>query len=281
MPVASFSGAPQLGVRRRVLSAPHHAYGGPDGFKRFVDACHQRGLVVILDVVYNHLGPEGNYLGLRALLHRLLLHPVGSGGQLRPANSDEVRRFVCDNALGWLRDYHVDGLRLDAVHAIIDTSATHLLEQMATRWRLEAEVGRPLFLIAESDLNDPRLCRPRARPAASGSTPSGATTSTTPCTSPSPARPTATTRTSGRSVASPAPWSGSSSTPAALQRVPGPHPRSSARTGLPPPNLPRLPAEPRPGGQPGHRRPVVAQTVGAGPAQRSAPRWSSPRRSCR
>ncbi len=163
LPVAEFSGRRNWGYDGVSLFAPHHAYGGPDGLKRLVDACHQRGLAVVLDVVYNHLGPEGNYLGIYGpYFTSFYSTPWGDAMNYDRADSDEVRRFAIDNALMWLRDYHVDALRLDAVHAIIDTSAVHLLEAIATEVEtLAAEVGRPLTLIAESDQNDPRLCRGR------------------------------------------------------------------------------------------------------------------------
>jgi maltooligosyltrehalose trehalohydrolase len=164
MPVCEFSGTRNWGYDGVHLFAPHHAYGGPDGMKRLVDGCHRRGLAVILDVVYNHLGPEGNYLGRYApYFTDFYVTPWGEAVNYDQAHSDEVRRFALDNALMWFRDYHVDALRLDAVHAVVDTSATHLLEQMAVEVaELEAEVGRPLTLIAESDQNDPRLCRARS-----------------------------------------------------------------------------------------------------------------------
>ena len=167
MPIAAFSGARGWGYDGVAIYAPHAAYGGPEGFKRFVDACHRRRLAVILDVVYNHLGPAGNYLGCFGPYftdrHRT---PWGDAVNLDGSGSDEVRRFFCDNALMWLRDYHVDGLRLDAVHAFIDSSAVHLLEQLTAEVRrLEAELGRHLVLIAESDLNDPRIVQ---HPAAGG-----------------------------------------------------------------------------------------------------------------
>ncbi|MGY6501848.1 MAG: malto-oligosyltrehalose trehalohydrolase [Acidimicrobiales bacterium] len=163
LPVAEFSGHRNWGYDGVCLYAPHQAYGGPDGLKRLVDACHSRGLAVVLDVVYNHLGPEGNYLGVYGpYFTDFYSTPWGEAVNYDRANSDEVRRFVLDNALMWLRDYHIDGLRLDAVHAIIDTTAVHLLEQMAVEVdELAAELGRPLTLIAESDQNDPRLCRQR------------------------------------------------------------------------------------------------------------------------
>jgi maltooligosyltrehalose trehalohydrolase len=163
LPVAEFSGARGWGYDGVDLFAPHHAYGGPDGLKRLVDAAHARGLGVVLDVVYNHLGPAGNYLPefgpyFSARHHTNWGHAVNFDGQ----GSDEVRRFVIDNALAWLRDYHCDGLRLDAVHAIVDDSATHILEELAVEvGALAAQVGRPLFVVAESDLNDPRFVRSR------------------------------------------------------------------------------------------------------------------------
>ena len=136
-------------------------YGGPDAFKRFVDACHARGLGVVLDVVYNHLGPSGAYLDRFA--------PYFGGStvwgpsvNLDGAHSEEVRRYIIDNALMWLRDFHVDGLRLDAVHALHDGRATHVLEQMAVEVEaLSTHVGRPLSLIAESDLNDAKMVTAR------------------------------------------------------------------------------------------------------------------------
>ena len=163
MPVAEFSGRRGWGYDGVDLFAPHDAYGHPDDLKRLVDACHARGLAVLLDVVYNHLGPAGNYLGRFGPYFNQRYHtPWGAAINLDAAGSDQVRRFFCDNALMWLRDYHVDGLRLDAVHALIDTSATHLLEQLADEVeRFSAAAGRHLVLIAESDLNDPRIVRRR------------------------------------------------------------------------------------------------------------------------
>ena len=163
LPVAEFAGARGWGYDGVDLFAPHSAYGGPDGLKQLVDACHNRGLGVILDVVYNHVGPEGAYLSrFGPYFTDFYSTPWGQAVNYDRPDADEVRRFAIDNALMWLRDYHVDGLRLDAVHAIIDSSAVHLLEQLATEVEdLAACVGRPLSLIAESDLNDPRLLRPR------------------------------------------------------------------------------------------------------------------------
>jgi len=163
MPVAEFSGGRGWGYDGVDLFAPHHAYGGPDALKRLIDAAHACGLGVVMDVVYNHLGPAGNYLPefgpYFSAQHRT---NWGEAVNFDGPGSDEVRRFVIDNALMWLRDYHCDGLRLDAVHAIVDHSATHILEELAVEVAaLAAHAGRPLFLVAESDLNDPRFVRSR------------------------------------------------------------------------------------------------------------------------
>ncbi len=163
LPVAEFSGARGWGYDGVDLFAPHHGYGGPEGLKRLVDACHGAGLGVVLDVVYNHLGPAGNYLAefgpYFSERHRT---NWGAAVNFDGPGSDEVRRFVLDNARQWLADYHFDGLRLDAVHAIVDDSALHILEEMATEVdALATHLGRPLFLVAESDRNDPRFVRSR------------------------------------------------------------------------------------------------------------------------
>jgi maltooligosyltrehalose trehalohydrolase len=162
MPVAEFSGDRGWGYDGVDLYAPHHAYGGPDGLKRLVDACHARGIAVLLDVVYNHFGPSGNYLaqfGPYQTSHYRT--PWGDAVNFDRRGSSEVRRFLCDNALVWLRDYHFDGLRLDAIHAIVDSSAVHFLELLAVEVaQLQAQLGRHLSLIAESNLNDPRIVRP-------------------------------------------------------------------------------------------------------------------------
>jgi maltooligosyltrehalose trehalohydrolase len=136
-------------------------YGRPDGFKRFVDACHARGLGVVLDVVYNHLGPSGAYLD-RFGPYFAGSNAWGPSVNLDGPHSEEVRRYVVDNALMWLRDFHVDGLRLDAVHALRDDRATHVLEQLAIEVEsLSTHLGRPLSLIAESDLNDAKMVTAR------------------------------------------------------------------------------------------------------------------------
>jgi maltooligosyltrehalose trehalohydrolase len=163
MPVAEFSGDWGWGYDGVDLFAPHHDYGGPEGLKQLIDACHLAGLAVLLDVVYNHLGPAGNYLSrFGPYFTDRYSTPWGPAVNLDDSGSAEVRRFLCDNALMWLRDYHFDGLRIDAVHAIFDASAIHFLEQLATEVdELQACTGRHAVLIAESDLNDPRVVTAR------------------------------------------------------------------------------------------------------------------------
>jgi maltooligosyltrehalose trehalohydrolase len=161
MPVAEFPGRRGWGYDGVHLFAPHHAYGSPDELKRLVDACHARGLAVLLDVVYNHLGPDGNYLGhFGPYFSNEYATPWGAAMNFDGGGSDEVRRFFCDNALHWLEQYRFDGLRLDAVHAFHDRSAVPFLEQLSREvHELEQKVARTKVLIAESDLNDPRLIR--------------------------------------------------------------------------------------------------------------------------
>jgi maltooligosyltrehalose trehalohydrolase len=165
LPVVEFSGNHGWGYDGVDLFAPHHAYGTPDDLKKLVDACHARDLAVILDVVYNHLGPSGNYLAKFAPYFTKRYAPTwGEALNYDGPDSENVRRFFCDNALMWLRDFHFDGLRLDAVHAIYDFSAQHFLEQLKLKVeQLSAQLGRHLVLIPESDLNDPRLLWPRER----------------------------------------------------------------------------------------------------------------------
>ena len=161
LPVNAFDGTTGWGYDGVAWGAVHEPYGGPDAFKRFVDACHAKGLGVLLDVVYNHLGPSGAYLDRFGpyFAGRTIWGPALN---LDGALSDEVRRYVIDNALSWLRDYHLDGLRLDAVHALVDKRATHVLEELASEVdALAAGVRRPLSLIAESDLNDAKLVTSR------------------------------------------------------------------------------------------------------------------------
>jgi maltooligosyltrehalose trehalohydrolase len=165
MPVAEFPGTRGWGYDGTCLFAPYHHYGTPDDLKRLVNACHERGLSVLLDVVYNHLGPDGNYLGQFGPYFTRVYHtPWGEAVNLDDAGSDEVRRFFADNARHWLETYHFDGLRLDAVHAFIDRRAEHFLEQLAREVHdLSERLGKRKVLIAESDLNDPRLLLPRRR----------------------------------------------------------------------------------------------------------------------
>jgi len=159
LPVNAFNGTHNWGYDGVLWYAVDETYGGPDAYQRFVDACHARGLGVIQDVVYNHLGPSGNYLPQFGPYLSETSNTWGSSINLaEPA----VRRYILDNALGWMRDFHVDGLRLDAVHALVDDSPKHLLQQLAEETdALSAFVGRPLTLIAESDLNDPVMITPR------------------------------------------------------------------------------------------------------------------------
>jgi maltooligosyltrehalose trehalohydrolase len=163
LPVAEASGTRGWGYDGADLWAPHHAYGGPEGLKRLVAACHGRGISVVLDVVYNHLGPAGNYLSeYGPYFTDNYKTPWGSAVNLDGAGSYGVRDYVISNALMWMRDYHIDGLRLDAVHAIYDQGALHVLEELSGAVaRLAGELGRKLWVIAESDRNDPRLCRSR------------------------------------------------------------------------------------------------------------------------
>lgn len=163
MPVNAFDGRWNWGYDGVLWYAVQESYGGPDGLQRFVDACHARGLAVALDVVYNHLGPSGNYLPRYGPYLAEDRNTWGQRLNLDGPGSDTVRRFIIDNALRWLRDFHIDALRLDAVHALGDRAATHLLAQLAAETEsLAAHLGRPLTLIAESDLNDPTLITPRA-----------------------------------------------------------------------------------------------------------------------
>ncbi|WP_022882306.1 malto-oligosyltrehalose trehalohydrolase [Gryllotalpicola ginsengisoli] len=164
LPVNAFNGTHGWGYDGVLWYAVHEPYGGPEAYQRFVDACHARGLAVVQDVVYNHLGPSGNHLpDFGPYLGSGAANTWGDALNLDGPLSDEVRRYIIDNAMYWLRDMHADGLRLDAVHALRDARALHLLEELAARVdELAAELGRPLTLIAESDLNDPKLIRSRA-----------------------------------------------------------------------------------------------------------------------
>lgn len=161
MPVAQFPGSRNWGYDGVFPYAVQNSYGGVDGLKKLVDACHDIGLAVILDVVYNHLGPEGNYLwGYGTYFTEKYRTPWGSAVNFDDAYSDGVRHYFVQNVLYWLENYHLDGLRLDAVHAIYDFGAKHILAEMAEAVaELEQKKGRQLYLIAESDLNDTRIIR--------------------------------------------------------------------------------------------------------------------------
>jgi len=164
MPLCPFPGRHGWGYEGVSPWAVHEPYGGPEALKRFVDRAHELGLAVILDVVHNHLGPSGNHLPrFGPYFTDAYTTPWGAAVNLDAPGSDEVRAFLIGSALAWLRDYRLDGLRLDAVHALYDTRARHFLEELSAAVDgLAAELGRPLSLIAESDLNNPRFITPRA-----------------------------------------------------------------------------------------------------------------------
>ncbi|MFS0717419.1 malto-oligosyltrehalose trehalohydrolase [Arthrobacter sp. 1P04PC] len=163
LPVNGFNGTHNWGYDGVLWYTVHEGYGGPAAYQRFVDAAHAAGLGVIQDVVYNHLGPSGNYLPrFGPYLKSGEGNTWGDSVNLDGPGSDVVRSYILDNAAMWLRDYHVDGLRLDAVHAFKDERAVHLLEDFgALADAVAAETGRPATMIAESDLNNPRLLYPR------------------------------------------------------------------------------------------------------------------------
>ena len=163
MPVAQFPGSRNWGYDGVYPFAVQHSYGGPEALKRLVNACHQQGLAVVLDVVYNHLGPEGNYLwDFGPYFTDRYKTPWGSALNFDGPYSDEVRRLFIENALYWVTDFHIDALRLDAVHAIVDQSARPFLQEVAMAVHAQAErLNRRMYVIAESDLNDTRLiCAP-------------------------------------------------------------------------------------------------------------------------
>ncbi len=163
MPVAAFPGKFGWGYDGVGLYAVNELYGGPEGLKRLVNACHGQGIGVLLDVVYNHFGPVGSYANKFGpyLTHRHCT-PWGDAINFEDSGSEDVRQYFCDNALMWMREYHMDGLRLDAVHEFVDRSAIHFMEQLSAEVEvLSSTLGRRLVLIAESDLNDPRVVTPR------------------------------------------------------------------------------------------------------------------------
>jgi maltooligosyltrehalose trehalohydrolase len=163
MPVAAFGGNHGWGYDGVGLYAVHHAYGGPAALQRFVAAAHEHGLAVCLDVVYNHLGPTGNYLGqFGPYFSSRHTTPWGDAVNLDGPQSQPVRAFVVENALRWFEDFGIDALRLDAIHALVDDSPVHVLAELADRTHtLSARLGRPLSLTAESDLNQPKVVLPR------------------------------------------------------------------------------------------------------------------------
>jgi maltooligosyltrehalose trehalohydrolase len=163
LPLAAAEGDRGWGYDGVALYAPLPAYGGPEAVKRFVDAAHGKGLAVLIDVVYNHFGPSGNYTGkFGGYITETHMTPWGGAVNFEDAGSAEVREFFIQNALMWLRDYHFDGLRVDAVHAFVDRSATHFLRQLEEEVRaLSNHTGRHYVVIAESDLNNPRLVMAR------------------------------------------------------------------------------------------------------------------------
>jgi maltooligosyltrehalose trehalohydrolase len=170
MPLAPFPGTRGWGYDGVAPYAVHEVYGGPVALQRFVDAAHARGLAVCLDVVYNHLGPDGNYLGeFGPYLTETHHTPWGAALNLDAPHSDPVRRWVLDNVRQWFHDFHVDALRLDAVHELHDDTALHVLEELSREVdELAAREGRRMWLIAESDRNDPGTVTPRGGAAAVG-----------------------------------------------------------------------------------------------------------------
>jgi maltooligosyltrehalose trehalohydrolase len=161
MPVAQFPGARNWGYDGSFPYAVQNSYGGPHGLKKLVDACHRKGIVFILDVVYNHMGPEGNYFHKFGPYFSKAYHvPWGDSLNFDQQWSDGVREYFLNNIEHWIVNYHIDGLRLDAIHTIFDSNPVHILDAFNRRaGELAGRTGRPVFLIAESDLNDPRVIR--------------------------------------------------------------------------------------------------------------------------
>lgn len=159
MPVGQFPGVRNWGYDGTFLFAPQNSYGGPKGLKKLVDSCHAEGLALILDVVYNHVGPEGNYLGEFGQYFSSKYHtPWGAAINYDDSDSDAVRHYVTQNTLYWISEYHVDGLRLDAIHGIFDFSPRHILLEISENCHsLAKSLGKQFHLIAESDLNDPKI----------------------------------------------------------------------------------------------------------------------------
>lgn len=162
MPVASFAGERNWGYDGVHLYAPQQSYGGPEALCRLVDAAHARGLAVVLDVVYNHLGPEGNYLAeFGPYFTDRYETPWGEAVNYDGEDARGVRDYIIANALYWVREYHVDGLRLDAIHGVFDASPVHILRELNDAvQRLARRLGRVVAVVAESDLNDRRVIDP-------------------------------------------------------------------------------------------------------------------------
>jgi len=162
MPVGEFAGCRNWGYDATYPYAPHHSYGGPEGLKKLINACHLQGLCVIVDVVYNHLGPEGNYLAqFGHYFTDSYKTPWGEAINYDGPHSDPVREYFIHNALHWLVEYHVDALRLDAIHAIFDKSALHILKEIEQEFQnMASKLGKKAYLIAESDLNDVKILNP-------------------------------------------------------------------------------------------------------------------------
>ncbi len=177
MPVAAFPGDRGWGYDGVALFAVHEAYGGPAALQRFVDAAHAEGIGVCLDVVYNHLGPDGNYLAqFGPYFTSAHETPWGWAVNLDQPGCEGMRGFIIDNALRWFAEFHIDALRLDAVHALVDDSPVHLLAELSTRTAALADsLGKPLSLVAESDLNEPATIAPVGEHTASGATGFGMT----------------------------------------------------------------------------------------------------------
>ncbi len=165
LPIGQFPGSRNWGYDGVYIGAAQHSYGGARGLKRFVDACHARGLAVLLDVVYNHLGPEGNYLSeFGPYFTDRYKTPWGLAVNFDGPHSDHVRWFFLHNALQWVGEFHIDGLRVDAVHAIRDHTAEPFLQHLTTAVRECSEtLGRAVWTFAESNLNDPRVIAPSER----------------------------------------------------------------------------------------------------------------------
>jgi maltooligosyltrehalose trehalohydrolase len=163
LPIAQFPGTRNWGYDGVYIGAAQNSYGGPAGLKRLADACHARGLALLLDVVYNHLGPEGNYLSQYApYFTDRYKTPWGMALNFDGPHSDDVRWFFIHNALQWVDEFHIDGLRVDAVHAIVDHTAEPFLQDLTSAVRQRAEaLGRRIYTFAESNLNDPRVIRPK------------------------------------------------------------------------------------------------------------------------